>query len=213
MAANRSGRKRKRRAPKRKWIKLNRRNHLKMMNVFFLIVIALAGLLCRLVYIQHTSGQKYQKIVLAQANYDSQTIPFRRGDILDKNGIALATSLDVYNIILDSFVISADEDYLEPTMQALMSCFGDLLSETEIRTYIKENPNNRYKVLAKQVPYEQIQPFLALQQGETKLDEKKSEKDGKNNHKDKDEDKEKYTAYKNINGIWFEKEFKRYSPY
>ena len=101
MAANRSGRKRKRRAPKRKWIKLNRRNHLKMMNVFFLIVIALAGLLCRLVYIQHTSGQKYQKIVLAQANYDSQTIPFRRGDILDKNGIALATSLDVYNIILD----------------------------------------------------------------------------------------------------------------
>ncbi len=213
MAANRSGRKRKRRAPKRKWIKLNRRNHLKMMNVFFLIVIALAGLLCRLVYIQHTSGQKYQKIVLAQANYDSQTIPFRRGDILDKNGIALATSLDVYNIILDSFVISADEDYLEPTMQALMSCFGDLLSETEIRTYIKENPNNRYKVLAKQVPYEQIQPFLALQQGETKLDEKKSEKDGKNNHKDKDEDKEKDTAYKNIKGIWFEKEYKRNYPY
>lgn len=216
MAANRSGRKRKRRAPKRKWIKLNRRNHLKMMNVFFLIVIALAGLLCRLVYIQHTSGQKYQKIVLAQANYDSQTIPFRRGDILDKNGIALATSLDVYNIILDSFVISADEDYLEPTMQALMSCFGDLLSETEIRTYIKENPNNRYKVLAKQVPYEQIQPFLALQQGETKLDEKKSEtgqSEKSEKNKDNDKDKEKDTAYKNIKGIWFEKEYKRNYPY
>lgn len=186
MAADRTGRKRRKRKQRRKWIKLNRRNHLKMMTVFFGIVFALAVLMGRLAYIQHTSGQKYQKIVLAQANYDSQVLPFRRGDILDRNGIALATSLDVYNIILDSVVISAEEEYLEPTIRALMDCFPELLSETEVRTFIKENQESRYKVLAKQVPYEQIQPFLALQ----------SENKGEN-----------------IKGIWFEKEYQRNYPY
>lgn len=186
MAADRTGRKRRKKKQGRKWIKLNRRNHLKMMTVFFGIVFALAVLMGRLAYIQHTSGQKYQKIVLAQANYDSQVLPFRRGDILDRNGIALATSLDVYNIILDSVVISAEEEYLEPTIRALMDCFPELLSETEVRTFIKENQESRYKVLAKQVPYEQIQPFLALQ----------SENKGEN-----------------IKGIWFEKEYQRNYPY
>ena len=119
-AGNKSGRKRKKKGPGRKWIKLNRRNHLKMMTIFFGIVLALAGLMARLLYIEHTSGQKYQKIVLAQANYDSQMIPFRRGDIMDCNGIAFATSLDVYNIILDCSVILSEEKYLEPTMEALM---------------------------------------------------------------------------------------------
>lgn len=165
------------------------------MVVFFGIVFALAGLMARLVYIEHTSGQKYQKIVLAQANYDSQIIPFRRGDILDCNGIELATSLDVYNIILDSYVISAKEEYLEPTMQALMASFPEL-SETEVREFIRENPQNRYKVLAKQIPYEEVQTFLAKQ------NEKKSEKSD-----------EKTDTAKRIKGIWFEKEYKRNYPY
>lgn len=194
-AGNRSGRKRKKKSPRRKWIRLNRRNHLKMMSVFFGIVLALAGLMARLVYIEHTSGQKYQKIVLAQANYDSQIIPFRRGDILDCNGIELATSLDVYNIILDSFVISSKQEYLEPTIQALMSSFPGELSETEIRTYIKENPQNRYKVLAKEIPFEEVQVFLAKQ-----------------NDEEKDKPKKERTA-KYIKGIWFEKEYKRNYPY
>lgn len=194
-AGNKSSGKRRRKRPKRKWLKLNRRNHLKMMVVFFGIVFALAGLMARLVYIEHTSGQKYQKIVLAQANYDSQIIPFRRGDILDCNGIELATSLDVYNIILDSYVISAKEEYLEPTMQALMASFPEL-SETEVREFIRENPQNRYKVLAKQIPYEEVQTFLAKQ------NEKKSEKSD-----------EKTDTAKRIKGIWFEKEYKRNYPY
>lgn len=194
-AGNRSGRKRKKKSPRRRWIRLNRRNHLKMMSVFFGIVLALAGLLARLIYIEHTSGQKYQKIVLAQANYDSQIIPFRRGDILDCNGIELATSLDVYNIILDSFVISSKKEYLEPTIQALMSSFPGELSETEIRTYIKENPQNRYKVLAKEIPFEEVQGFLAKQ-----------------NDEEKDKPEKDRTA-KYIKGIWFEKEYKRNYPY
>lgn len=177
----------------RKWLRLNRRNHLKMMCVFFMIVLLLAGLMCRIVYIENTSGQKYQKIVLAQANYDSRTIPFRRGDILDCNGIELATSLDVYNVILDTYQVTYEvkvkkekqKIYLEPTIQALMECFGDVLDETEIRTYIRENPESRYRVLAKQISYEAVQGFL----------EKQQEKGSK------------------IKGVWFEKEYQRNYPF
>lgn len=226
-AGNRSNRKRRKKRPGRKWLKLNRRNHLKMMIVFFCIVSALAGLTGRLVYIEHTSGQKYQKIVLAQANYDSQTIPFRRGDILDCNGIALATSLDVYNIILDSVVISSNEKYLEPTIQALMTSFPQELSETEIRTFIKENPQSRYKVLAKEIPYEKIQVFLEKQNGESEeqkagkekedgeqKDHAKENDDNKNDdnkNDEKEEDEEDTSKY--IRGVWFEKEYKRNYPY
>ena len=195
-AGNQSSRKRTRRTkrkPMRKWLRLNRRNHLKMMCVFFMIVLLLAGLMCRIVYIENTSGQKYQKIVLAQANYDSRTIPFRRGDILDCNGIELATSLDVYNVILDTYQVTYEvkvkkekqKIYLEPTIQALMECFGDVLDETEIRTYIRENPESRYRVLAKQISYEAVQGFL----------EKQQEKGSK------------------IKGVWFEKEYQRNYPF
>lgn len=183
-----AGRRRKK-EPVRKWIRLSRRNHLKMMTVFFFITAALAAMTGRVMYIEHTSGQKYQKIVLANANYDSKTIPYRRGDILDRNGIELATSLDVYNLILDASVLTAKVDYLEPTMKALMESFPDILSETEIRTFVSENPKNRYKVLAKRLPYEEIQVFL-------------------NKQKDKDS-----KSAQNIKGIWFEKEYKRNYPY
>ncbi len=189
MASERkSARRRRKKAGPHKWVRLSRRNHLKMMVVFFCIVLALAGMMGRLMYIEHTSGPKYQKIVLAQANY-GRTIPYRRGDILDRNGIELATSLDVYNVILDCSVITSKEEYLEPTMKALLTSFPQLLSETEIRTFISENPDNRYKVLAKRLPYDDIQVFL----------EKQNDKDSK-------------TA-KNIKGVWFEKEYQRNYPY
>lgn len=214
---NRSAGRRRKRKPRRKWLKLNRRNHLKMMIIFFGIVLALAGLMGRLVYIEHTSGQKYQKIVLAQSNYDSRVIPFRRGDILDCNGIALATSLDVYNIILDATQILSKEEYLEPTLAALMACFPQELSETEIRTFLRENPTSRYKILAKRIPYEEVQAFLDLQQGGN-TDQKQSEKQkeaqkGVQDNKQDEKKDESSNTSKNIKGIWFEKEYQRNYPY
>lgn len=189
-----AGRPRKKKRPKHKWIKLSRRNHLKMMVVFLFIIAGMAVMMGRLMYIEHTKGAKYQKIVLAQSTYDSVAIPYRRGDILDSKGIALATSLDVYNIILDSYVLNSKKEketgtlvYVEPTVRALMECFPEELSETEIRTYIKENPQSRYKVLSKHIPYEKVEAFLAKQ------DDKKSGE--------------------NIKGVWFEKEYLRDYPY
>ncbi len=210
--------------PKRKWIRISRRNHLKTMVIFFGIVAAMAGMMVRLAYIEHTSGAKYQKIVLSQRNYDSKAIPYRRGDIMDRQGIVLATSLDVYNVILDCYVLTSKEKYLEPTMQALMTSFPEL-SETEVRTFIKENPKSRYKVLAKHVSYEQMQGFLEKQSSSEKSSQKDDKDDVKGENKEqekeennkddkKDDTKEKEEdPSKNIKGIWFEKEYVRSYPY
>ena len=66
----------------------------KMLFVFFIIIAVLIALVGRLAYIQLKSGDRYAKIILNQQEYSSKTIPFRRGDIVDRKGTVLATSTD-----------------------------------------------------------------------------------------------------------------------
>jgi stage V sporulation protein D (sporulation-specific penicillin-binding protein) len=94
---------RKRRRPPRK---LNRQMRGKMMVLFGVILTALCVLIGRLMYIEYTNGSNYEKKVLSMQSYDSQTLPFQRGDIVDANGTVLATSVAVYNVILDCSVMT-----------------------------------------------------------------------------------------------------------
>lgn len=158
----------------------------KLLIVFSLISVVLIGLIGRLMYIEYTSGAKYEKIVLSQQEYDSSTIPYRRGDIVDTKGTILATSTDVYNVILDCKVLNNDEKKIEPTITALVQCFPDLNAD-ELRQLIQNEPNKQYNVLEKRLPYDQIQGFVTLQE------------DKKNNP--------------DIDGVWFEKEYIRKYPY
>ena len=157
----------------------------KMLFVFFIIIAVLIALVGRLAYIQLKSGDRYAKIVLNQQEYSSKTIPFRRGDIVDRKGTVLATSTDVYNVILDCSVLTSREQYLEPTIAAMVQCFG--VDETELRAYVSENPKKRYYKVMDKLPYEEIAQFEDLQN---------DEKNGKN-----------------IKGVWFEKEYIREHPY
>ncbi|WP_099468542.1 peptidoglycan D,D-transpeptidase FtsI family protein [Konateibacter massiliensis] len=170
--------------------KFNRKMQTKLAVLFIVIMLALVGLCARLTYINVKSGDKYTKQVLSQQRYDSQTIPFRRGDIVDAKGTVLATSEKVYNVILDPAVINSNEKYLEPTIAALVNSFG--LSETDLRTILTEKPKSSYVVLLKQLSYEEIQPFVQLQ----------NEVDEKDN---------KVNPY--IKGVWFEDEYLRTYPY
>lgn len=172
-------------------LKFPKRMQKKMIVMFTVISLLLIGLIGRLMYIEYTSGEKYEKIVLSQQGYDSQTIPFQRGDIVDAKGTVLATSIAVYNVILDCSVLTDNEKYIEPTITALMTCFPDLDRE-KLYSYIKDSPDSRYIVLAKRLSYDTIQPFVTLQ-------EERDEK-GK-------------LVNPNIKGVWFEKEYQRQYPY
>ena len=92
---------RKRRRPAQKF---NRKMRTKLMVLFSLILAVLCGLIGRLTYIEHTKGETYQKKVLSMQSYDSKTIPYQRGEIIDRSGTVLATSVAVYNVILDCTV-------------------------------------------------------------------------------------------------------------
>lgn len=177
-------------AKRRKRItKFLKRMQKKLIVLFLLITVALTALIGRLMYIEYSQGEKYEKIVLSQQGYDSRIIPYQRGDIVDAKGTVLATSLDVYNVIFDCTVLSKQKkEIIDGTISAMTACFPELKAE-ELYQKVKEEPENPYTILLRELPYEQIQPFIEMQ-----ADSK---------------------SYPNINknAVWFEKEYIRNYPY
>ena len=57
--------------------------------------------------------------MLDQQQYNNRTIPFKRGDIVDRNGTKLATSERVYNVVVDAKVITSNKKYMNPTVKVL----------------------------------------------------------------------------------------------
>ena len=127
----------------------------KLLVLFGLFLLIFVGLGIRLFWIGREKGEQYSKQVLSQQRYDSITLPFRRGDILDCNGTSLAVSEKVYNLVIDANVMLDKEEYLEPTLAALGSCFPQL-DMASIRKYITDHPSSRYyvplKKLTKEIP-------------------------------------------------------------
>lgn len=181
----------------KKIAKFSKKMQKKLVVLFVIIALLLLGLIVRLMYIEHTSGKKYEKKVLSQQKYDSTVIPYQRGNITDCKGTILATSVDVYNVILDCKVLNSDSADIDPTINALITCFPQL-NETDLRNLIADKPKSQYNVLAKKLSYEEIRAFEDMQAAEKEASDKKSgdaEKKGK------------------INGVWFEKEYQREYPY
>lgn len=181
----------------KKIAKFNKKMQKKLVVLFVIIALLLLGLIVRLMYIEHTSGKKYEKKVLSQQKYDSTVIPYQRGNITDCKGTILATSVDVYNVILDCKVLNSDSADIDPTINALVTCFPQL-NETDLRNLITDKPKSQYNVLAKKLSYEEIQVFEDMQAAEKEASDKKSS------------DAEKKGE---INGVWFEKEYQREYPY
>lgn len=181
----------------KKIAKFSKKMQKKLVVLFVIIALLLLGLIVRLMYIEHTSGKKYEKKVLSQQKYDSTVIPYQRGNITDCKGTILATSVDVYNVILDCKVLNSDSADIDPTIDALITCFPQM-NETDLRNLITDKPKSQYNVLAKKLSYEEIRAFEDMQAAEKEASDKKSgdaEKKGK------------------INGVWFEKEYQREYPY
>lgn len=157
----------------------------KLVSLFLAIVLAFVILVLRITYINASSGSSYTKVVLDQQQYNSRIIPFKRGDIVDRNGTKIATSERVYNVILDVAAMLSDKDNVEPTIRVLNECFG--IEEEKVRKVIEETPSSRYSILLKGVDYETSQRFEEI--------------DGDNEN------------YPNVAGIWLEDDYIRRYPY
>lgn len=174
-------------------INVNKIKSMKLAVMMIIILLAFTGLGGRLYVIARDNQNDYQKKILSQQRYDSKTLPFKRGSILDANGTILAASEKVYNVILDCKVMYDDEKNEEPTLTALSECFG--LNLSDLRQYAKENPNSQYYVLKKRITYDEMSPFL----------------DRKNEH-NAEAAKKGNEEMGLINGVWFEEEYVRRYP-
>lgn len=160
------------------------RYHKKIGVLMFFVLLLFVALSARLVNINAQEGEEYKRQILSQQRYDSVSIPYKRGDILDTKGSVLATSEKVYNVILDTKLLNDKEEKVEPTLEALEEHFG--LDKSAIKEYMEDNPNSQYHILKKQLTYEEISPYVELRDAD---DSKISKK-----------------------GIWFEDEYKRIYP-
>lgn len=171
----------------------------KLVMLFGMVLLALVILTLRITYINATSGTKYKKQVLSQAQqkYTSQVLPAKRGDIYDRNGNILATSNKVYNVILDCKTTNSDTDYVEPTIKALNEVFG--LDEEEIRSLLSDTRTNesQYQVVMKQAT----------------MDKKKEFEDYQSAGVDSGLTKAQAAERANVKGVWFEEDYLRSYPF
>lgn len=180
--------------------KLLHRMKIKLTVVFGIVLAGFIVVLCRLVYIENSKGDEYEKRILSQQRYDSLSIPYRRGDILDRNGTELATSKKVYNLIVEPKIILQEGDKTiqlsiegteekrevskrEITIGALKTYFG--LTDEKISEALQDS-DSFYKVMAKKLTYEEVEAY----------NEYLETKEGSG-----------------VVGVWLEDEYQRYYPY
>ena len=122
----------------------------RLLLVTMLIAIIFVLLALRLIYLTVEKGDYYNRLVLSQrqTSYNSQILPSRRGDILDSEGNLLATSIKVYNLIIDPKVINSyrDNRYLNATIDALSDVYE--YSRYELRDLIQEKKDKAYLPLS-----------------------------------------------------------------
>lgn len=171
-----------------------------MVWLFGAVVLALVGLSVRITYINASEGNQYKKQVLSQSQqkYDSRVIPFKRGDIKDRNGAVLATSEKVYKVILDCKVVNYDEKYVEPTINAMVELLG--LEEELVRDKLEneETRDSQYQIMKVNVPItekKKFEDYLEITEEEEKT-----------------LTKEEKAEIQNIKGVWFEENYLRTYP-
>ena len=176
--------------------KFSKKMQIKLMAIFAFVLLLLVGLNIRIVYIMKKSGDKYTKQVLSQQRYDSRTIPFKRGEVQDRNGNILARSEKVYNLVLDCYAVNEEDIYIEPTVKALVNFMEVEEAEVRKRLTSEETKDSQYQVLRKKVTIEEKQAFseaVSVAKEKQLTPEERREKE-------------------NIRGIWFEEQYNRQYP-
>ncbi len=174
---------------------------MKLVWLFGIVVLAFVGLGIRITVINASQGKQYSKQVLSQSQqkYDSRVIPFKRGDITDRNGVVLATSEKVYKVILDCKVVNTKEEYVEPTITALVDVLG--LDEETIREKLEDETtkSSQYQILQSNVSINQKKAFEDYT--DVSSDEAKETLT-----------KEEIAERSNVKGVWFEEDYRRVYP-
>jgi stage V sporulation protein D (sporulation-specific penicillin-binding protein) len=173
--------------------KFNSRMQAKLLLVFCVITLLLVALMGRLIYIMQTKGDEYAKHVLSRETYVSSVLPYKRGNIIDRNGTVLARSELQYKLILDPKRLSQNKDCIPVTLAALKDNFGIEAETVQEILNDEVKKESQYVILQKNIKYDSVQSYEAYNENFKKTKKK--------------EDKT------SIVGVWFEEEYVRSYPY
>ena len=144
---------------------LTRKMQAGLVLVFSVIMLIFLALAVRLGYIVYADGTRYEKIVLEKQVYESNEIPYKRGDITDRKGTVFATSEKLYNLVLEpKTLLQASETTQEAVLSALSTCYN--LDLATLRGYLTDRPDSYYIVLLKDLTYEDKAAFTELTEAE-----------------------------------------------
>lgn len=132
----------------------------RMYFMLFCMMVCLVILIGRVAYFKVVHGEEYEAQTKVQQinRYDTVITP-NRGNIVDRNDQALAVSVAIYNVVLDSIVLSQNNEAAQDkTISTLCEYFPEL-DESTLRYYIEPvavdsdeiNLNNHWKYLVKGV--------------------------------------------------------------
>ncbi|MCR5527309.1 MAG: cell division protein FtsI [Lachnospiraceae bacterium] len=168
----------------------------KLMVLFAFVLAAFVLLFYRLYKINEQNGDAYKRQVLSQQQATSKTLPYRRGDIVDRKGSRLAYSEKVYNLVIDSKQMHEDDDeHYELTLKALEDYFPELDIDS-VREYSTKHPSSRYRVVLKKLDYNKKDEFEKIMDTSVSMNNADGE-----------------TVSVKPSGVWFEEDYKRKYPY
>lgn len=137
--------------------KFTSRMQARLLLVFCVVTLLLVGLIGRLIYIMQTDGERYAKQVLSRQSYVRGILPYKRGEILDRNGTVLARSELRYRLILDPQNLLLNSDKIPTTLAALKEHYG--IEADTINTILNDSPNSRYKILLDNLQLADVEEF------------------------------------------------------
>lgn len=198
---------RKKPGPKNDRQKYDKTFHIKMQKklavLFGIVLTSVVLLSVRITVINATSGTKYKKQVMnqAQQQYESRVLPARRGDIYDRNGNLLASSNKVYTVILDCKAVNSNIDYIDPTVEAMVEFLG--VDEADIRERLtsESTRDSQYQIVKKELPIDAKKAFDDY----CTIPETKKELT--------DKEIQDIKRRRNVKGVWFEEDYLRIYPY
>ncbi|ELS52498.1 putative Cell division protein FtsI/penicillin-binding protein [Streptomyces viridochromogenes Tue57] len=115
------------------------------------LTLVLSAFVVRLLQVQAVDASTYA--AKAEKNrYVGYTLAAERGGITDRNGVALATSVDAYDITADPTLFSREQLKIDDGPEQAAALLAPILGqeqETIVRKLRPENKNSRYTLLAR----------------------------------------------------------------
>ncbi len=131
---------------------------MRLLILLFIVTLGFCAVIGAICYYNFIKGDKYSEKVLSQNNYESISVPFKRGNIYDCNGSILATSNKVYNLVIEPKNILSSARTEEDTRATLYKFFG--VTKEEMDEYLKDS-ESWYKVIRKKLTYDEVKDYQA----------------------------------------------------